>query len=234
MKLVINDKQIKRNKLIGTITTFASLAVLALGLVFAFAKNDMTKMMLSYVSLIVGFILSQVGIYFTNRYGRSPRFDQIISANFEKLTNDYTFYVYKSPVPMLLVGPAAIWLPMPITASGKISYDKGRWRQQGGGFMMKVFGQEGIGKPDSDAESYKKEISKQLQTKLGPDFELPPLKPILILMMKNAEIGEVSSAPLPIVTVDKLRRHIRHEDRQCTTPFTPENLEEINNAIEKK
>ncbi len=234
MKLVINEKLLKRNKLIGQITTYSSLAVLAVGLVFAFAKDDLNKMMLSYVALIIGFILSQIGIFYTNRYGRTPRLDEIISANFEKLNSDYTFYVYSSPIPMLLVGPAALWIPIPITASGKISYEKGRWHQQGGGFMMKIFGQEGLGKPDVDAETYIKALTKHLQTKFGPDYELPPMKPVLVLMMKNSEIGDAAAAPTPIVKADKFRRHIRHEDRQCTNPLSIEALETINNALQAK
>jgi len=38
MKLVRNDQQIKRNKLIGNVMTFTSLGVLGLGLYFAFQK----------------------------------------------------------------------------------------------------------------------------------------------------------------------------------------------------
>ena len=62
MKLVINEKLIKKNKTIGQITTFASLAVLAIGLVFAFGR-DLTRILYSYIALIIGFVLSQVGMY---------------------------------------------------------------------------------------------------------------------------------------------------------------------------
>jgi len=231
MKLVINEKLINRNKIIGQATTFGSLAVLLIGLVLAFSKNDTNKMILSYIALVVGFILSQVGIYYTNRYGRTPRLDEIISANFEKLSNEYTFYVYTSPIPLLLIGPAAIWIPMPVTATGKISYIKGRWRQQGTGFLMKAFGQEGLGKPVVDAEDYKKTLSKHLFAKLGSEFQLPEMKPILVLMMKNAEIGEVEDAPIPMVKADKLRRYIRHYDRHVTSPLSIEIIDSINNAL---
>lgn len=231
MKLVINEKLIKRNKIIGQVTTFASLAVLLLGLILAFSKNDTTKMVLSYVALVIGFIFSQIGIYYTNRYGRTPRLDEIISVNFEKLSNDYTFYVYSSPIPLLLVGPAALWIPMPITATGKISFEKGRWKQQKAGFLMKAFGQEGLGKPVVDAEGYKKTLTKHLISKLGPGFQVPDMKPVLVLMMKNAEIGQVDEAPIPIFNADKLRRHIRHHDRHVTSLLPVEIIDSINKVL---
>jgi len=150
MNIIRNDKFIKRNRTIGQICTYGSLIVLILGLVFAFGQ-DLSRILWSYAALILGFILSQVGMYFTNRFGRNPRFDEILATAFEKLRHEYTFYVYTSPVPMLLVGPCKIWVPVPLTSSGKVSYINGKWKQEGGNFMMKVFGQEGLGKPDREA-----------------------------------------------------------------------------------
>jgi len=82
MKLVRNDQQIKRNKLIGNVMTFTSLGVLGLGLYFAF-QRDMSQILYSYVCLIVGFLLTQIGLNFVNRYGRSPRYDEILGSAFE-------------------------------------------------------------------------------------------------------------------------------------------------------
>ena len=31
----------------------------------------------SYIALIIGFILSQLGMHFSSRFGRSPRFDEL-------------------------------------------------------------------------------------------------------------------------------------------------------------
>jgi len=128
-----------------------------------------------------------------------PRFDEIFATAFEKLRHDYTFYVYSSPVPMLLVGPCNLWVPIPLTATGKISYINGKWKQEGGNFMMKVFGQEGLGKPDQDALANEEAIRKYLLSKGIPEEEQPNIQHVLVIMMKTPKIGEVSEAPIPLV-----------------------------------
>ncbi|MCJ7695217.1 MAG: hypothetical protein MUO40_07285 [Anaerolineaceae bacterium] len=227
MKLVINDKLIKRNKLIGQITTFGSLAVLGIGLVLAF-RQDTTMILLSYVALIIGFIMSQVGIYYTNRFGRSPRFDELVVKNFEKLSNEYSLYVYSSPVPILLAGPCGLWIPIPILASGKIVYEKGKWRQKGGSWMMKAFAQEGIGKPEIDEASNIKDITKYLSAKQVPEDKIPMIHTVFVLLNEKTEIGEISEAPSQIIHLKKLRRLIRHKDRECLQPYSEEEQKVIN------
>jgi hypothetical protein len=151
MKLVINEKLIKRNKTIGNVLSFAGIAILIGGLVVSFNPTP-TKTIISFASLIVGFIVSQSSTFFVNRFSRDPRFDEVIAENLDKLKNDYTFYVYSSPIPMLLVGPQGLWIPVPVSASGEIYYDK-KWKQKGGSFLLKMFGQENIGRPEIDVHS---------------------------------------------------------------------------------
>jgi hypothetical protein len=233
MRIVINEKLIKRNKLIGQITTFSSLAILGIGLVLAF-KKDTTRILLSYLALIVGFIVSQIGIYFTNRFGRSPRFDELILKNFEKLGSEYTLYIYSSPVPILLVGPCGMWIPLPILASGKVSYLKGKWKQQGGSAMMKAFAQEGIGRPDNEEINNLRDLTKYLKSKNVPESEIPEIQTILVLLNEKTEIGDVSEAPTEIVHLRKLKLHIRQHDRNCSTLLTEEQLAKLNFYFSKE
>lgn len=231
MRLVINEKILKRNKLIAQIATFSSLAILAIGLVFAFSK-DMTKMLLSYLALVLGFILSQIGIFFTNRYARKPRYDEMFSDILQKLSNEYTFYVFHRPVPMFILGPCNIWVPLPITAAGKIFYSKGKWRQQGGNFMMKLFAQEGIGRPEVDVIASVNEIKKYLELKGITKEELPEIKVVLVTLIDGVEIGDIGDAPTPIIELKKFRRYIKHYDKECKKPIAPELLSKINEAFQ--
>ena len=231
MNIIRNDKLIKRNKTIGQICTYGSLIILIIGLVFAFG-GDISRILWSYAALIVGFVLSQIGMYFTNRFGRSPRFDEIFATAFEKLRSDYTFYVYSSPVPLLLIGPCHIWVPIPVTASGKISYIDGKWKQEGGNFMMKVFGQEGLGKPDREALADEEAIRSYLASKGIPEESQPPINHVLVVLLKNTKIGDVSEAPIPVVELPEIKRYIRRVDREsCETPLSEEQIEQLNTAL---
>lgn len=228
MDIVINEKLIKRNTTIGQVTSFAGIAILAVGLILSFNPTP-TKTLLSFVALIVGFIVAQISTYFVSRFGRSPRFDEMIAEKLEKLPKGYTFYVYSSPVAMLLVGPAGLWIPVPISASGEIYYDK-KWRQKGGAFLLKIFGQNNLGRPAADVASNEKAIKNFLEESLSED-EMPPIHSILVSLNPEAEIGDVSNAPEMLVELPALRRSIRKVDRDSEEELSAEQVSKINEIL---
>ncbi|MGI6741817.1 MAG: hypothetical protein ACOX7C_10180 [Brevefilum sp.] len=231
MKQVTNEKLIKRNKTIGNVTTIAGLAILGTGLVLNFNPTP-SKTMYSFIALIVGFVVAQISTFYVSKFGRSPRFDEVISTNLSKLNNDYTLYVYSSPVSMLLVGPSGLWIPIPLTASGEIYYDN-KWKQRGGSFLLKLFGQESIGRPGLDAQASVDKVTDLLRKSFNEN-EMPSITSIFVLMNPKGEIGEVEHAPTAIVKPDGLRRHIRKIDRKTEPQIPPALLKTINDLIEGK
>ena len=231
MKLVRNEKHISRNKLLGRILTFASLGVLGLGLYFAF-KKDMTLILYSYICLIVGFILTQIGLNFVNRYGRSPRYDEIFGTAFEKLRHEYTYYVYSTPLPMLLMGPCRIWMPMPVNATGQLSYQDGKWVHKTRNRIQKMMGQDSVGRPDKEVAEASSALSKYLTEKGIPADMHPELKPIMVVYLKETQLGDVSKAPYPVVEMEDLKRYIRRMDREeCADPISPETAAKLKVAL---
>lgn len=228
MKIIINDKLIKRNKTIGNVTSIAGLAILASGLILNIRPTN-TRTLISFGALIVGFIVAQISTHYVTRFGRSPRFDEIIANNLKKLSYEYSFYVYTGPIPMVLVGPSGLWIPIPVVAGGEISYDK-KWRQKGGSFFMKMFGQENIGKPDIEIASNEKQLIEFLQNHLE-EGEIPPVSSVLVSLHPKAVIGDVENAPVAIVESGALRRHIRKNDRKTDTEISPAVLQKINAAL---
>ncbi|MEJ5201317.1 MAG: hypothetical protein WHV66_03700 [Anaerolineales bacterium] len=217
MKIISNEKLIKRNRKIGQITTFASLAILAAGLVASFSQNYFN---LSFAALLLGFVLSQVGIYFGSRWGRSPRPDEKLSQALKGLDDKYFLYHYKTSVPHLLVGPAGIWILMPYPQGGTIYYDtnKDRWKQKGGSLYLKIFAQEGLGRPDLEAQSYELETQKYLRRFLGNNIELPPIQPILVFTNEKTVV-QSENAPMHALNVTKLKDFIRHQAKANPAPM---------------
>lgn len=228
MNKVINKKLINRNTKIGNITSIVGIAILAAGLILNFNPTP-TKTMISFGALIVGFIVAQISTYYVGKFGRSPRFDEVIADNLSKLNNNYTLYVYSSPVPMLLTGPSGLWIPIPISASGEIYYD-GKWKQRGGSFLLKLFGQEKLGKPELDVGANENQINKFLSEHFEEN-EMPPLNSILVSLHPKATLGEVEDAPTPIVEASALRRNIRKVDRK-TEDIPQKKLNKINSLLQ--
>jgi hypothetical protein len=154
---------------------------------------------------------------------------RVVADNLNKLNNEYTFYAYTGPIPMLLVGPAGLWIPIPVLAGGEITFDK-KWRQKGGSLLLKFFGQENIGRPQLEVASNEKLLYTLLKDHLN-EGEIPPVNSILISLHPKAIIGDVENAPTPIVEVNTLRRYIRKVDRKVDREIPQETLDKINAAM---
>ena len=106
MKIIKNEKLIARNGKIGNWVSLAALAVLGIGMYISFTQPELFT--ISLVCLLVGFIMTQIGMYMGNRWGRSPRRDEKIDTGLKGLHSDFSIYHYTTPVSHVLVGPAGV------------------------------------------------------------------------------------------------------------------------------
>jgi len=208
MIIVRNEKLVARNKQIGTYSGIVSIIILGAGMYISFKYPDQISW--SVLALAAGFTLSQVGIYYSNRFGRSPRPDEILDSALKGMDDQYVLYHYQSPVTHLLVGPAGIWILLPFPQKGKIIYndEKGRWKKVGGNAYTKFFAQDNIGSPDKEITSSTKRLRKALAR--IPDFEIPEIKSALVFSNENA-IVEADNAPAPTLHARQLKKLIRKE-----------------------
>jgi len=212
MKIVTNNKIIKRNSRIGSYSMIISLVILAGGFIISLG-TDPNAFPIALLALVVGFTLSQVGIYFGNRFGRDISPDKAVSDALKGLDNNYTLYNFTSPVGHLLIGPAGIWAILPYFQKGKIIFDKdkGRWKQKGGNWYLKIFGQEGLGRCDLDVAADIKEIKKFLKKEVQLEQDLD-VQAALLFYNDKVEV-EALEAPYPTVKGDKLKDVIRRNQK---------------------
>ncbi|MFM8319630.1 MAG: hypothetical protein ACKOC5_01850 [Chloroflexota bacterium] len=196
MNITRNDSLIKRNARIGRACMLGGLLVLMGGMYISFQYPEQVS--ISLVMLLFGFILSQVGIFYTNRWGRKPRPDEMLDSALKGMDKKYTLYHYATPVNHLLVGPSGLWVLLPYYQRGMITYKKGRWRQSGGGLgyaYLKVFAQEGLGRPDLEAASESKALLDYLKKRL-PEEEIPPVQVALVFTDPRTTIQPAEEAEL--------------------------------------
>jgi hypothetical protein len=210
MNIITNESMIKRNARISQVSMIAGLAVLAGGMYISFKSTDPRYFYISLLSLLLGFILSQVGIYYANNFGRHPRPDEIINLGLKGLDGKYTLYHYMTPVPHLLVGPAGVWILMTRSQKGRITFVNGRWRQKGGNLYLKLFAQEGLGRPDIDLEGQVGKLTQYFQKNLTEGV-VPPLQAVLVFTNPSVVIDIPEETELPVETIktDKLKETMR-------------------------
>jgi hypothetical protein len=225
MKIFTNDRLIKRNGRLGQVATIIGLLVLVGGMFVSFRYPNFAGY--AWVALLLGFALSQIGLYFGNRWGRRPRPDELIDQGLKGLNDQYSIYHYMTPVSHLLVGPSGLWVILPYYQVGTIVYEKGRWKQKGGGFMqryLRAFAQEGVGRPDIEAPSEVQSITKFLNKRL-PDRDNPEVTPALVFTNDKVNL-EVEDAPILTLTLKKLKETVRKAAKEKI--ITSGEIQEIN------
>jgi hypothetical protein len=228
MKIIRNDKVIKRNNRLAGIGILGGLASVIASIIISINFQELIGW--SYAILFVGFVFLQFGLYFMNRYGRKPRPDEALDTGLKGLDDRYTIYHYNSPVPHLLIGPAGIWILIPYFQNGRVTYEKNRWRLRGGGFLagyMRIFGQEGLGRPDLESAA-EVDAMKKFFKKYLPDVEVPEVRKVMVMTSDQAQI-DAEASPIPIVQVKKLKEMIRKNAKKGDIKL--EQLQTIKDAL---
>jgi hypothetical protein len=169
-------------------------------------------------------------MYFGNRWGRSPRPDEKLDAGLKGLPGDFVMYHWTTSVAHLLVGPAGVWVLMPYHQRGQIAYRKNRWKMSGGGFLqnyMRLFGQEGLGRPDLEAESEINSLRKSLAKELAEE-EIPEIKAALVFTSEGIEI-DAEDAPIPTISLKKLKEFMRNKAKE--KPISGTTLEKVKSVL---
>ena len=228
MKIIKNEQLIKRNSKIGNWTSLGALVVLGIGMYISMTRTDL--FIYALVALLVGFTMTQIGMYMGNRYGRSPRPDEKLDAGLKGLPGDFTMYHYTAPASHLLVGPAGVWVLMPYHQRGQISFQKNRWRISGGGFLqgyMRIFGQEGLWRPDIEVNSEVNKVQKFLEKALDGSA-VPEVKPLIVFTGDDVEL-DAEDAPTPAFKLKQVKDFFRQKAKEVK--LSNLTVQEINTAL---
>ena len=230
MKIFKNEQLIKRNSRIGNWASLGALVVLGIGMYISMTRTDL--FMYALAALLVGFTMTQIGMYMGNRYGRSPRPDEKLDAGLKGLPGDYTMYHYTTPASHLLVGPAGVWVVLPYHQRGQVTYSKNRWRISGGGALqwyMRIFGQEGLGRPDIEIETESSNVRKYLEKEID-ESAVPAIKPLMVFTSDDVEI-EAGDAPVPALKLKQVKDFLRQKAKE--KPLSQLQLTAVKGAFEE-
>jgi hypothetical protein len=190
--------------------------VLLGGLAFSFVARPGQQSELQFVpfaTLIVGFLLSNIGIAYSNRWVRPPRPDEALDAGLKGLDDRHVLYHYRLPAQHVLVAPSGVYVLLPKRQGGAITYTDGKWRHTGRNRLLAYFGQEGLGNPLTDLASETNALSKFFEKHL-PETSIP-VKGIVVFTDIGAVV-QADSAPLPVLHTKLLKDYIRRQAKGPT------------------
>jgi hypothetical protein len=243
MKIIIDTKKIERNRKIGSYSLLGGMVVLFGGLFISISQIATgfqdpanpppdAEMMLNYatIAMFVGLLLTEVSMYFNNRWGRKPTIEEKVSLGLKGLDDRYTLYHHRGPTPTLLVGPAGIWVLVTLYQRGVVTFDRGRYQQAGVNWFTKIFYQEGIGRPEMLAKGQMDNVNQFIQKNLPEGSQLPDVRAALVFTAANVTVQvDEDEAPIPAMHIDKLKDFIRRKTKE--QPVTPATLKPLFGAL---
>ncbi|KAA3647967.1 MAG: hypothetical protein DWQ07_02970 [Chloroflexi bacterium] len=219
MKIVTNEKLINRNIRLGFATTIVAILILVV-LVWITQDTVAINYLLWTGLLFVAFILAQIGSALS-RYGR--RSDLTLNDALSKLNKDFTLYHHSAPAPHVLVGPTGLWMLVPKTTRGKITYNtnKNRWKRSGGG-IGGLF--EGLGRPDVELGTQADSIDRYLSKYWDEDDNL--FVNAAIVFTHDSATVDAKGAPVPTIVMKDLRKTVAAPNQK--TGLRPAQVKKLN------
>lgn len=206
MEIFLYDRIVQQRSRLGKYASIAGLAILAIGLVISFTQPKYVY--ISFVTLIIGFILSQVGNYNLLRWGRKPRADSVLDAALKGLERKWRIYHYYLPASHVLVGPGGLYVFLVKPQAGKISVTEARWRQKlSVGRAIFFFGEESLGNPAADLDVEMRRLARFINDK-RPDLSQVSLRGAVIFSNEGVELT-LNEPTVTVLTPAKLKAYVR-------------------------
>ena len=225
MRIVSNDKLIKRNTQIGKYALLAGMALLVGALVInilALTRPQETQLLTFVIAaFFIGFMLTNIGTVFNNRWGRRP--DRALAEGLKGLDERWTLYNYKLGASHVLVGPGGALVLVPKYQTGPIELKGTRWTNPGARrTMFGLMNPDPLGNPvaeaSADIESFKRHVKKH-----APELDLEP-EAIIVFVHPKAELAAKDS-PITALHIKQLKEHVRRLPK--LPDFSPKAVAEL-------
>ena len=203
MRVVRNQEFIKKRTQFTQRGSLAGLGLLLISL-FLSGKNPLV----SWLFLIVGFVVAMAAVRVGNRFVRPPRPDLLLDRVLKGLDNRYILYHYFYPAEHLLLTPSGLIDIRMQEQRGEIQVRGERWQQRPLWQRLRTFlGEVGLGNPTHRMHYELAQTARDLKELVGEDSELP-LDGIIVFYSGRTSL-DVQDSEFPVVVCEDLKAAIR-------------------------
>ena len=170
-----------------------------------------TLLSLAFGLMLAGGLFSQLGTAVHNRFGRSPRIDEVLDDSLKGLGDNYAMFHYYLSANHALFTPAGVFALIPRDEKGEVRYESDRWILKLG---KRRFGrsQKTLKDLERNAARDTKALKRALTKKL-PNCSEMPVNPLLVFIADEATLN-LDGAPIAAVHRKKLKSYLRRLERQ--------------------
>lgn len=206
-QVVTNTPLVERNARIGRWITTGSLIVILAPLAITFpsllsGKNELPtdQLFLLYGALILGFVLSNVGGYYLNRWG--IKYYERLNAALKGTDKKYRLYNYSLPAPHVLLTPFGVTVLLLKNLEGNIQAGPKGWTSNMSILrFLRWFSSEQLGDPTKDLEAQLEHVRAFVAGAEGESFK-PPVDGLIVFTNPKASVS-VTNVDLPVVLLNQ-------------------------------
>jgi hypothetical protein len=211
MRRYINAPLVKRTRWIARILLYSGFGMLAGAFVISLRRPDLLTQVLLVAS--AGFLASQLGTSLNNRWGRSPRMDEIFDYALKGLDDRYAIFHYLLGTQHALLTPDGAFALFPLFEEGEIRYKDGAWwADQPRRGLLRRGGTKQIRTVQNTEERERKRLAETLAKK-GIDVEAVNLQALPVFLHDRAFVKSDDSSP-PATHLKKLKSYLRRHPKQ--------------------
>jgi hypothetical protein len=223
MKVIVNEKLVKRQAAIGKWASLLGMGALLAGLVVSYRSPSLTT--ISFGCLVVGFMLASIGTYNMNRWVKEPRADQVLTKALKGFDNKYFLYHYILPAAHVLLAPSGLFVFTVKGHHGEIRCEGEKWHQKfNWGRLLLFFGQEGLGNPTREVRGEIGRLQRFLDERLS-EVDVP-LEGLIVFTNPRARLELIDPA-VPVVSSNKLKTFLRQWKKKSIPAEQRKELAEI-------
>jgi hypothetical protein len=213
MQVITNEKLIRNRARLGRVASFAGLAVLLLGLVASLFPQ---WILASFGCLLLGFLLSQVGIYHANRWVKQPRADQTLDKILKGFDDRYHLYNYVLPAPHVLLAPFGLCVIKLRQQGGSVRCQGEKWHHSvGWRRLLYLFGQEGLGNPTKEVQAEVEKLRRFLARRFPEDDV--PIEGMVVFTNPQVDL-EPENPTVPVLDGTQFKLFLRSLSKERPIP----------------
>ena len=169
-----------------------------------FLALDPNMILISYIAMLGGFVIFNIGMQQVGKWSRNPRNDQVIDYRLKPLPDRFTIVHYapagKTRLDHILVHPGGALVLTSKEIDGTIELRKGRWRRRSGGLRkFLTFSGPQLGNPDLETEN----AIKALEAHLAANQLEVDVSGAIVFVHPNTEL-EIEDPEFPVLHGDEL------------------------------
>lgn len=210
MENVTNTRLVENRGTWGKRLTWGGMLVLFGSLFLSFREDTMA---LSPVLMLAGFLITNVGMNYFNRYVRPPLPQDLLDRATKGLDNRYRLYNYMGPVEHVLLTPSGVLAITVRRMGGYITCKGDKWYTKTSFLSrIRIFAEDQLGSPSVELRRDVGEVQKLLEARL-PAVEGEKPVPVggLVFFGHSATELNLENPTVPVVTIKQIKDYLRKQ-----------------------